>query len=84
LAAKVKTEHEAVMAALSKAVKHALNAGAYLAEAKENLKHGQWLPWFAKLAGAPRSFTCSFTDTGRPLRKNYAIQNPAPPANSLE
>ncbi|HEX3342345.1 MAG TPA: DUF3102 domain-containing protein [Pseudolabrys sp.] len=45
MAAKVKTEHEAVTAALSKAVKHALNAGAYLAEAKENLKHGQWLPW---------------------------------------
>jgi hypothetical protein len=48
LAAKVKAEHKAVTAALSKAVEHALNAGAYLAEAKETLKHGQWLPWLER------------------------------------
>src|SRR5262249_9226800 len=41
-------EHKAVTAALSKAVEHALQAGAYLAEAKEQLKHGQWLPWLKR------------------------------------
>src|SRR5262249_10082474 len=48
LAAKVQAEHKAVTAALSKAVAHALQAGAYLTEAKEQLKHGQWLPWLKR------------------------------------
>lgn len=48
LAAKIRAEHKAVTAALSTAVEHALQAGAYLTEAKDKLQHGQWLPWLER------------------------------------
>ena len=31
--------------ALKDSVRHAIEAGSLLLEAKEQLKHGQWLPW---------------------------------------
>ena len=45
LAARIKAEHEAVSVALKDSVRHAIEAGSLLLEAKEQLKHGQWLPW---------------------------------------
>jgi hypothetical protein len=45
LAARVKTEHEAVGSALKEGVQHAVAAGELLLEAKKQLKHGQWLSW---------------------------------------
>ena len=45
LAARIKAEHEAVSVALKDSVRHAIAAGEMLIEAKEQLKHGQWLPW---------------------------------------
>src|SRR5262249_5037345 len=45
LAARIKAEHEAVSTALKDSVRHAIRAGNLLVEAKEQLKHGQWLPW---------------------------------------
>jgi len=55
LAAKVQAEHKAVTDALSKAVEHALQAGAYLTEAKEQVKHGQWLPWLKRCGVSSRT-----------------------------
>jgi hypothetical protein len=45
LAARIKAEHEAVSVALKDSVRHAIEAGSLLLEAKEQVKHGQWLPW---------------------------------------
>jgi Protein of unknown function (DUF3102) len=45
LAARIKTEHEAVATSLKESVRHAIAAGEMLIEAKAQVKHGQWLPW---------------------------------------
>jgi DUF3102 family protein len=47
LAARIKAEHEAVIASLKGSVQHAIAAGE-LFEAKQQLKHGQWLPWLTE------------------------------------
>jgi hypothetical protein len=39
--------HEATIEALRHSVEYAIDAGNLLLEAKEQLKHGQWLPWLA-------------------------------------
>jgi Protein of unknown function (DUF3102) len=45
LAARIKAEHDAVGHALKRGLEHAIAAGRLLIEAKEQLAHGQWLPW---------------------------------------
>jgi hypothetical protein len=45
LAARIKTWHTAVAAALKDSVRHGIAAGELLLEAKAQLKHGEWLPW---------------------------------------
>jgi hypothetical protein len=45
LAVRIKAEHQATSDALKTSVEHAIKAGELLLEAKEQLKHGQWLPW---------------------------------------
>ncbi len=45
LAAKIRTEHDAVREAAETATRHAIRCGKLLAEAKDGLVHGQWLPW---------------------------------------
>jgi Protein of unknown function (DUF3102) len=45
LAARIRAEHEASAVAMKRGLEHAINAGRLLIEAKEQLKHGQWLPW---------------------------------------
>jgi hypothetical protein len=45
LAARIKVEHEAATSALKDGMRHALACGRLLIEAKEQLKHGKWLPW---------------------------------------
>jgi hypothetical protein len=66
LAAKVQAEHKAVTAALSKAVEHALQAGAYLTEAKESLPHGQWLPWLERCEVSRRTAPKSTRGSNEP------------------
>jgi len=48
LAARIKIEHEAAVAAARHSVEHAIAAGSLLIEAKERLKHGEWGPWLAQ------------------------------------
>jgi hypothetical protein len=56
LAARIKIEHTAVAAALRDSIKHAIAAGELLLEAKEQVPHGQWLPWLRENCGvSPRS-----------------------------
>src|ERR1700738_3377055 len=45
LAARINAEHEAAGGALKHSLQHAIAAGELLLEAKDQLKHGQWLPW---------------------------------------
>jgi Protein of unknown function (DUF3102) len=47
LAGRIRAEHEAVSTALKESVRHAIEAGELLIEAKDQLKHGRWLPWLA-------------------------------------
>src|SRR5271163_3492730 len=48
LAARIKTEHTAVSSALKESLRHAIAAGELLLEAKDQVPHGQWLPWLQK------------------------------------
>lgn len=45
LAARVRGYHEAIKDVLKRSVEYAMDAGDLLIEAKEQLDHGQWLPW---------------------------------------
>jgi len=45
LAGRIKAEHTAVSTALKDSVRHAIAAGELLIEAKNQVPHGQWLPW---------------------------------------
>lgn len=47
IAARIRSEHQATSAALSRAVIHAMAAGDLLIEAKAAIPHGRWLPWLA-------------------------------------
>ena len=53
IAARIKTEHEAVSASLKKSASHAIAAGELLLEAKARpeIKHGQWSPWLREHCG---------------------------------
>jgi hypothetical protein len=47
LALGITREHEAVEAAVTSALDHARHAGELLIKAKEQVQHGEWLPWLA-------------------------------------
>jgi hypothetical protein len=47
LAARIRSEHEAVATALKESVRHAIMAGELLIEAKGQVPHGKWLPWLS-------------------------------------
>jgi hypothetical protein len=48
LAAKIKQQHAGVEKYLTRSVEYAMDAGDLLIEAKQQLEHGQWLPWLAE------------------------------------
>jgi Protein of unknown function (DUF3102) len=48
LAAELRHQHEAAVAAFGVAVEHALNAGRLLLEAKAQVPHGEWLAWLER------------------------------------
>src|SRR4051794_1431546 len=45
LAQQIKAEHKAATEAADRMVQHARAAGELLISAKEQLSHGEWLPW---------------------------------------
>lgn len=45
LATSIETEHTAAATAAKSAIEHAIRCGELLAQAKETLPHGQWIPW---------------------------------------
>jgi Protein of unknown function (DUF3102) len=53
LAARIRTEHAACQSAVQRGLEHAVQAGKLLIEAKEQLPHGQWLPWLREHCGIP-------------------------------
>jgi hypothetical protein len=53
LAARIKAEHEASALAVKRGLAHAINAGRLLIEAKDQLAHGQWLPWLREHCAVP-------------------------------
>ncbi|MEJ7786351.1 MAG: DUF3102 domain-containing protein [Solirubrobacteraceae bacterium] len=48
LAVDIRREHEAAQQAFASAVEHAVRCGELLAEAKAQVRHGEWLPWLAE------------------------------------
>jgi hypothetical protein len=51
LAARIKAEHDASTLAIKRGVEHAIRCGRLLIDAKEQIKHGQWLPWLRDHCG---------------------------------
>jgi Protein of unknown function (DUF3102) len=51
LAARIRAEHEGVLAAMKRGIVHAMAAGDLLLEAKDQLDHGQWMPWLEANCG---------------------------------
>jgi hypothetical protein len=48
LASKIRAAHNGVSMLLTRSVERACEAGDLLIEAKQQLDHGQWLPWLAE------------------------------------
>ena len=57
LAQDIRREHEAAQQAFASAVEHAVRCGELLAEAKSQVRHGEWLPWLAE--NFPASARCA-------------------------
>jgi hypothetical protein len=58
LAHQINVEHEAIAKATQSALAHAFEAGKLLLEAKQKLKHGEWLDWLqANCTISPRTAT---------------------------
>jgi Protein of unknown function (DUF3102) len=56
IAARIQVEHQAVAASLKRSIERAIAAGELLIEAKEQIPHGDWLPWLQEHCGVtPRS-----------------------------
>ena len=56
IAARIRIEHQAVAASLKRSIEHAIAAGELLLEAKDQIPHGQWLPWLEQRCGVtPRA-----------------------------
>ena len=56
LAQDIRCEHEAAQQAFASAVEHAVRCGELLAEAKAQVRHGEWLPWLAEnFPASPRT-----------------------------
>jgi hypothetical protein len=53
LAARIRAEHEACGTALRRGLEHAIAAGELLIQAKDQLAHGQWLPWLREHCQIP-------------------------------
>jgi hypothetical protein len=53
LATRINAEHRAVAGALKSALAHAIAAGELLWQAREQLPHGEWLPWLKANCSIP-------------------------------
>jgi|SRR5215475_4020040 len=53
LAARIRAEHEACGKAFKTGLAHAIAAGKLLLEAREQIPHGQWLPWLREHCQIP-------------------------------
>jgi hypothetical protein len=76
LASRIRTYHEATVAALKSGVEFAMNAGDLLIEAKRQLKkHGEWLPWLES-CGLPERTSQRYMRLAR--NRNIIEANPVP------
>jgi hypothetical protein len=74
LAAAIQYEHDAASRALRSAVVHAIEAGNYLIEAKQQLKHGAWLPWLKNNCEIPERTVQAYMRLARlPVEKRNAV-----------
>jgi hypothetical protein len=53
LAHRIKAEHEASVGAFKRGIEHAVACGRLLIEARDQIKHGEWLPWLKDHCGVP-------------------------------
>jgi len=74
LAARIHQQHDAASNALKSAVDHAIAAGELLLQAKEQLKHGTWLPWLQANCEIPERTVQAFMRLARLLiQKRNAV-----------
>lgn len=69
----IAAEHEKAQASATAAVAHAIRAGELLLRAKEQLPHGQWLPWL--------SANCSFSE--RTAQRYIRAAAPEPKSDNV-
>jgi hypothetical protein len=96
LAARIRAEHEATLAAMNVALKHAMSAGDLLIEAKAQLNHGEWQPWIREHCGISDRTARLYMQLARNreeieaqadityLTLNGAVRLLAPPAESQD
>jgi hypothetical protein len=70
LASKIRAAHNGVSMLLTRSVERACEAGDLLIEAKQQLDHGQWLPWLAESVE-----TCAWREIATRLKQ---IGHPCP------
>jgi Protein of unknown function (DUF3102) len=74
LAARIHQEHDAASSAFKSAVGHAIAAGELLLQAKEQLKHGRWLPWLQTNCEIPERTVQAYMRLARlPAEKRNAV-----------
>ena len=74
LAARIHQQHDAASNALKSAVDHAIAAGELLLQAKEQLKHGTWLPWLQANCEIPeRTVQAYMRLARRPIQKRNGV-----------
>jgi len=65
LARRIDAEHGQVATALRSALYHAILAGELLKEAKDTVKHGQWLKWLTANCNVPRRTAAHYMHLAR-------------------
>ena len=75
LAARIRQELEATRTSLVKAIDHAITVGELLIEAKQQVRHGDWLPWLAENCEISERTAQSHMKLARtPLEKRNALR----------
>jgi hypothetical protein len=75
LAVRIRQELEATRTSLVQAVEHAITAGELLIEAKQQVKHGEWLPWLTENCEISERTAQAYMKLARaPLEKRNALR----------
>ena len=73
LAARIRSEHEAVGRSARNALDHASACGQMLIEAKDQLEHGEWLPWLKAHCEIPPRTASHYMRLAKRLPKSASV-----------